>query len=84
MAAMFGTRISPFMKRGDLGRQLVDDRRGELATLCDPIQPRLLIEARHLQQPFHGFTGAGQRQRAAVFRGSPARGADRASAPSAG
>jgi hypothetical protein len=57
------------VKRGDLSCQLVDDRRGELAALRDPVQPRLLIETHHLQQPFDRFSRAGKRQRATILTG---------------
>ena len=52
VTAVYGAHRRLRVKRGDRRCQVIHDRGRELAALGDVIQPRLLIEPRHLEQPF--------------------------------
>ena len=69
VAAVFAAHRRLRVERRDLRRQVVHDRGRELAARGDAIEPRLLIEPRHLEQPFDRLPRSGQGQPIAIGAG---------------
>ena len=62
VATVFAAHRRLGMERGDLRRQVVHDRGREPAARGDAIEEHLLIEPRHLEQPFDRLPGSGEGQ----------------------